>query len=61
MIEVQALKFSELESIQSFAECILDSVATLKAGRQTLRGFLLKINDEMNIEIVGKDVECNVQ
>lgn len=61
MVEVQALKESELNSIQSFAECILDSVATMKAGLQNVKGFLLKVNDDNNVEIVGKGVEFNIQ
>lgn len=59
-LEVGALKISELDSIQSFAEAILDSVATIKAGRNSVKGFLLRIDDEGNIEIV-KEVKFSFE
>lgn len=59
-MEVGALKENELNLIQTFAEGILDSIATIKAGVQQVKGFLLKINDENNIEII-KEVNVNVE
>lgn len=59
-MEVGALKESELNIIQTFAEGILDSIATIKAGVQQVKGFLLKVNDENNIEII-QEVNINVQ
>ena len=59
-LEVGALKMSELDSIQSFAEAILDSVATIKAGRDSVKGFLLRIDDDGNIEIV-KEVKFSFE
>lgn len=59
-LEVGALKMSELDSIQSYAEAILDSVATIKAGRDSVKGFLLRIDDDGNIEIV-KEVKFSFE
>lgn len=59
-LEVGALKISELDSIQSFAEAILDSIVTIKAGRNSVKGFLLRIDDEGNIEIV-KEVKFSFE
>ncbi len=59
-MEVAALKENELNLIQTFAEGILDSIATMKAGVQQVKGFLLRINEENNIEIVQR-IDANVQ
>ena len=59
-LEVGALKMSELDSVQSFAEAILDSIATIKAGRDSVKGFLLRIDDDGNIEIV-KEVKFSFE
>lgn len=59
-LEIGALKMSELDSVQSFAEAILDSIATIKAGRDSVKGFLLRIDDDGNIEIV-KEVKFSFE
>lgn len=59
-MEVGALKENELNLMQTFAEGILDSVATIRAGIQQVKGFLLKINEDNNIEII-KEVDINVK
>lgn len=59
-MEVGALKENELNLIQTFAEGILDSVATIRAGIQQVKGFLLKINDENNVEII-REVDIDVK
>lgn len=59
-IVVGALKDSELEFIQSMAEAILDSVATLRAGKESVRGYLLRINEDNDVEIV-KEVNLRVR
>lgn len=51
-IEVGALRESELNLIQTMAESILDSVATIKAGLETVKGYLLRVNEDNNVEIV---------
>lgn len=51
-IEVEALKESELSFIQTMAESILDSVQTIKAGLETVKGYLLRVNEDNNVEIV---------
>ena len=59
-IVVGALKDSELEFVKSMAEAILDSVATLRAGKESVRGYLLRINDDNDVEIV-KEVNLRVR
>lgn len=59
-IVVGALKDSELSVIQSMAEAILDSVATLRAGKESVRGYLLRINNDNDVEIV-KEVNLRVR
>lgn len=58
-IEVEALKESELNFIQTMAESILDSVATIRAGLETVKGYLLRVNDDNNVEIV-KEVSVRI-
>jgi hypothetical protein len=58
-IEVEALKESELNFIQTMAESIIDSVATIKAGLETVKGYLLRVNEDNNVEIV-KEVSVRI-
>lgn len=58
-IEVEALKESELNFIQTMAESILDSVQTIRSGLNEVRGYLLRVNDDNNIEIV-KEVSVHI-
>lgn len=60
MQELEALKESELNCMQSMAEGILDSIATIKAGLKSLQGFMLRINNDNNIEIV-KGIKFNYE
>lgn len=46
------LSIGEIESIQSLAENILDSIHSIKAGIECLKGYLLKIDDDGNICVV---------
>lgn len=58
-IEVEALKESELNFIQTMAESIIDSVATIKAGLETVKGYILRVNEDNNVEIV-KEVSVRI-
>lgn len=58
-IEVEALKESELNFIQTMAESILDSIATIKTGLETVQGYLLRVNENNNVEIV-KEVSVRI-
>lgn len=53
-VYVKSLSMSQLEQIQNYAEAILDMVASMKAGRKIVQGFLLKIDSDGEVKIVGK-------
>lgn len=59
-IVVGALKEEELNGLQTMAESILDSIATIKAGRESVKGYLLRVNDDNDIEII-KEVHFRVR
>lgn len=59
-IVVGALKEEELNGLQTMAESILDSIATIKAGRESVKGYLLRVNNDNDIEIV-KEVNLKVK
>lgn len=53
-LAVGALSSAEISTIESLAQAILDSVATMKAGLKEVQGFLLRVNEEHNVEIVSE-------
>lgn len=59
-IVVGALKEEELNGLQTMAESILDSIATIKAGRESVKGYLLRVNEDNDIEII-KEVNFRVR
>lgn len=59
-LPVGALKNSELTLIQSMAESILDSIATIKAGRESVKGYLLRADENGDINIV-KEVSFHLE
>lgn len=56
---VEGLTEGELDNIQSLAEGILDGIATIKAGIDVAKGFVLGIDDNNNVEIL-REVTFNV-
>jgi hypothetical protein len=59
-IVVGALKDAELNGLQTMAESMLDSIATIKAGRESVKGYLLRVNEDNDIEII-KEVNFRVR
>lgn len=53
-LTVGALSYAEISTIESLAQAILDSIATMKAGLKEVQGFLLRINEDNNVEIVSE-------
>lgn len=51
---VNALSVAEINTIESLAQSILDSVATMKAGLKEVQGFLLRINENNDVEIISE-------
>lgn len=59
-IVVGALKEAELIGLQSLAEAMIDSIATLRAGRESVKGYLIRVNNDNDVEIV-KEVNLRVR